>query len=62
MKKWNILIGLFLLFTLVVNAQSPTDSLRGKKLNEVTVTGRKSNIERLPRLKDTFLFSGKKTK
>jgi len=42
-------------------AQSKTDSLQAKKLNEVTVTGRKSNLERLPKTKDTYLFSGKKS-
>ncbi|QNF35828.1 TonB-dependent receptor [Adhaeribacter swui] len=50
-----------MVITSMSQAQTTIDSLNVKKLNEVTVTGRKSDLERLPKLKGTFLFSGKKT-
>ncbi len=61
MKHFSLLLVLPFLLTFTLRAQSVADSSQTKRLHTITVTGRKANIERLPPLKETFLFSGKKT-
>src|SRR5690349_13664861 len=61
MNKLLLLILISVLSFSIVKGQD--DSLKVKRLNEVLVTGQRDNntVLRLPELKNTFIFSGKKT-
>src|SRR5882757_4706788 len=62
MNRLLLFSFVFLLSIARVNGQE-TDSLKTKRLSEVLVTGQRdaNTVLRLPELKNTFLFSGKKT-
>ncbi len=49
------------LFSFNLNAQIAQDSIKKVSLSPITVTGTRSNIERLPSTNSSFIFAGKKT-
>jgi Fe(3+) dicitrate transport protein len=52
---------LFTLVATLATAQVTTDSISERRLNEITISGEKLfTMERLPRVKGTYLWSGKK--
>ncbi len=44
----------------IANAQSQQDTLKKISLEQITVTGDRSNVERLPKTHDAFIWAGKK--
>ncbi len=58
----KVLVGLCALFAFSnAFAQTPTDSLQSKLLNEVKIRSQRTTIERLPQVSGTYLWSGKKS-
>lgn len=59
-KCFGSLLGLVILSGSVV-AQTPTDSLQEKALNEIKIRAQRTTIERLPQVSGTYLWIGKKS-
>ncbi len=56
------LVVLAVLGTITLYGQTSPDTTLSKTLKQVMIAAQKSNIERLPDMKDGYLWSGKKTR
>ncbi len=60
MNRKLLLFVLFLLLSKWSVAQNTPDTLKSRQLDEVSISARRENIQRLPQIQGTYLWSGKK--